>query len=273
MQREEKDVFRGPHNRFYFVGLKNPTYFPNQSQALIRTRTRQRKTLKSQVSFTSNTNEKIIAPNIFSDAQKLKRSQLPWIKDKNILKSINYLRNLNFDQNDVQYIQSLDIILPVLSGEEAINFIERNRINVKFDKLPSKNTHAQYDFENNCILINEIYKNTKNPAEILAISEAILHEIGHAKDKDEANSVQEEIECLALNALAHRTLSKNNQNIFAHSNSPIVSNGVCIYSDLFFNNEPSKSALINRLKQKYGYLPAGDFKHSPNKIALEVKSR
>ena len=228
------------------------------------------------MSFSSNLHSsQSITSKIFPDTstQTQKLSELPWIKDKTILQSINYLHNLEFDVNDIKYIQSLDIILPVLSGEEAINFVKNSQINIKFARLPSSNIHAQYDFGNNCIIINEIYKNTKNPAEILAISEAILHEIGHAKDKDETNSIQEEIECLALNTLAHRIFNKKFPNIFANTNSPIVKNGVCIYSDLFFDENPLKSALIVRLKQKYGDLPVGDFKHSPNKIALKVKDR
>jgi hypothetical protein len=207
-----------------------------------------------------------------SEIKEQNSLNLPWIKDKTILKSISYLKNLEFDKNDVKYMHSLNIILPVLSGNEAINFVRDAHMNVKFAQLASKNTHAQYDFDNRCIKINEIYKNTQNPAEILAISEAILHEIGHAKDGDGRNSIQEEIECLALNTITHRVFEKEFPLIFTQSNSPIVKNGVCLYTSMFFDNTSSKPELVKRLKQKYGELPAGDLKHPPNTIALSVKS-
>lgn len=237
--------------------------------------TPRQKNKKKYISFSSNPHDSqnlTLSGLHYKSTTAKKSPELPWVKDKNILKSIEYLSHLQFNENDVKYIQSLNIVLPVLSGEEAINFAKSSRINIKFSQLPSRNVHAQYDFDNNCIKINEIYKKTQNPAEILAISEAILHEIGHAKDKDGKNSIQEEIECLALNTLAHRVFSRNFSNIFVDEESPIIKNGVCVYFEMFFDKDPFKLALIARLKEKYGYLPAGDFNHSPNEIALQVKS-
>lgn len=197
-----------------------------------------------------------------------------WIKDAAIFNAINYLKGLEFDKNDVSFIQSQGIILPFLSGNEAVDFIDKSNTRIKFDKLSSTGIHAVYDYDNNFIKVNEIYKNTKNPAEILAISGAILHEAGHAKDKDGQSSVQEEISCLAMNALAHRAFVKKYPNIFANANADalIIKEGTSLYSDLFFDDNPSKAALINRLRDKYGFLPAGDFNHPPSDIAIAVKS-
>lgn len=197
---------------------------------------------------------------------------LPWIQDKIFLKSISQLTNLQFNANDVKYIQSLGGILPFLNGKDAVSFIKNSHIDIKFADLLSKHIHAQYDFKNNCINVNKVYENTENPAEILAISEAILHEAGHARDYDGSSTIQEEIDCLALNALSHRALSRKFPDVFSTANSLIVQDGVCVYDDLFFDKDPLKARLISRLKQKYGNLPAGDFKHPPSDLALSVKN-
>lgn len=198
---------------------------------------------------------------------------IDWIKDKNLSKATNQLNYLKFNDDDVKYIQSLGIVLPFMSGKEAVDFIRDKHIMIKFAPLPNENTHAQFDYDNNCIKINQIYRNAQNTAEILAISEAILHEAGHAKDQEGQNTLQEEIDCLALNALSHRIYSKNFSNVFSNSDSLIVKDGVCIYADLFFNDDPLKTQLVDRLNQKYGYLPIGDFKHPPSNLALAVKNR
>lgn len=195
---------------------------------------------------------------------------IPWVKDKNLTKSLAYLETLQFDKNDIKYLQSQGVVLPFYNGKSAIQFIKNSHVGIKFAPL-NKNIHAQYDFEENCIKINEMYRYAQNQAEILAISEAILHEAGHAKDKDNVSSVQEELDCLSLNVLAHRAYSKNFPNVFDYSQSLIVKDGVNIYCSLFFDEDLNKSALVKRLQIKYGNLQAGDMKHPPSKIALAVK--
>lgn len=199
------------------------------------------------------------------------KSDIPWVKDKNLIESLNYLKNLEFDKNDISHIQSLGVVLPFLSGSEAVNFIKKNRVGIEFAPLTFDNIHAQYDYDDNCIKINDRYKDTQNLAEIIAISEAILHEVGHAKDQDGESSIQEEIDCLSMNALSHRTFDKNYHGIFANSDSLIIQEGVCVYSKLFFDNDPLKLALVNRLIQKYDQLPAGNLQHSPSPLAIRVK--
>lgn len=195
-----------------------------------------------------------------------------WIKDPTIFQAINYLKDVEFDSNDVKYLHSLGVILPFSNGKEAVDFIYKSNTRIKFAPLSSPHIHAQYDFDNNFIKINEIYKNTQNPAEILAITGAILHEAGHAKDKDGASSVQEEINCLALNALTHRAFSRKYPNIFSKADALIIKDGTSLYSDLFFDSDTAKDRLIKRLKDKYGFLPGGDLNHPPSSLAIKVKT-
>lgn len=226
----------------------------------------------ANVSFMSNQlDAKVSRPTIFSFLNPQKKS-LPWIKEENLLEAVNNLNYLEFDKNDVKHVQSLGVVLPFLSGTEAVKFIKNSHTEIKFAPMSSENTHAQYDYEDNCIKINEIYKDTKNPAEILAISESILHEAGHAKDQDDVSTVQEEFDCLAMNALSHRAICKSSPNIFEQADSKIVKDGVCLYADLFFDSDPKKLALLERVKMKYGNLPVGDLKHSPSGLALDVKN-
>ncbi len=196
---------------------------------------------------------------------------LPWVKDENLILAIDKLNHLKFDECDVRHVQSMGIVIPFLSGGQAVKFIADNHVGVKFDRMPNINTHAQYDFDENCIKINEIYQYTKDPAEIIAIAEAILHEAGHAKDKDGGSTIQEELGCLSLNALSHRVFSNHFGEIFEKADALIIKDGVCVYADLFFDADPKKSKLKERMKRKYGELPAGDFKHPPSNIAFEIK--
>lgn len=234
--------------------------------------TPQKKHKQNCVSFSSNQLYlKPLSPQEFPQIST-QTNELPWISDEIFVKSINHLKYLKFDDKDVEYIKSMNVILPFDTGQEAVDFMKKSHIGIKFNKLPSENIHAQYDSETNCIDVNEIYKGTKNPAEILAISEAILHECGHAKDEDGVSSIQEEIDCLSMNVLSHRIFNKKFPNIFSNVNSPIIDNGVNLYADLFFDKDMLKTGLIQRLKYKYGNLPAGDFKHPPSNLALDVKS-
>ncbi len=194
-----------------------------------------------------------------------------YFSNSTINKALTYLEPIKFDKKDIKHLQSLGVVLPFLSGKEAVEFIKKNNVKIKFDNMTSQSAHAQYNFETNTIKINNKYENTTSEAEILAISEAILHEAGHAKDKDGYSSIQEEIDCLSLNTLAHRNIIKKHKEIFSNSNSPIVKDGVCVYEKLFFDKNPLKTPLVNRLKDKYGELNVGDFKHPPTNIAYKVK--
>ena len=116
------------------------------------------------------------------------------------------------------------------------------------------------------------YKDTNDFPVILAISEAILHEVGHAKDNDDTSSVQEELQCLALNVLAHKFHKQQYPDIFENKKEKIISDGVELYTNLYFDSDPHKTALIKRVQEKYGFLDAGDEMHQPSNLAILVKS-
>lgn len=198
-------------------------------------------------------------------------SIFPKIHDKVILNALTELSDVKFDFNDICYMNSLGAKLSFASGQEAVNFLSQKNTKIIFDKIPIKGVFAQYNYLDNIVIINENYKRTKNKADILAISEAILHEAGHAKDNDYNNSVQEEINNLAIIVLAHKYYSKKYPNIFNSSKSLLVTDGVNAYADLFFDNDPEKKALINRLKKKYGYLPSHDVLHPLGPISKKLK--
>lgn len=197
-------------------------------------------------------------------------SEFPWVKDKNILMALNELKQIRFAQNEVELLRNCGVNLPFKSGAEAVKFLRDSNTRILFDSMPNE-IHAQYDFSKNFVKINSLYKNTQNTPEILAMAEAILHEAGHAKDKDNQSSIQEEINCLGANALAHRDLQRRYPHMFAHSNSLIVQDGVSVYERLFFDTDTNKQALIQRLQHKYGYLPAGDSKHPASELAIKAK--
>ncbi len=231
--------------------------------------------IKTSYSFKSN-----VYNNFAVSVQKKNLSEIlteeaiikdfPWIKDKNIILALNELKQIKFDRNEVEYLKKIGVNIPFDSGAQAVEFLKKSNARILFDEMP-EDVHAQYDFSKNFIKINNRYKNTLNTAEILAIAESILHEAGHAKDNDNQSSIQEEINFLGLNALAHRDLQRRYPHMFKTSNSPIVQDGVSVYEKLFFDADINKLGLVQRLQIKYGYLPAGDAKHAPSNLAIRVK--
>lgn len=183
--------------------------------------------------------------------------------------AVEELKNLEFSNDDKNFIKRHGAKPPFKNGKEAYDFIKNSGIKIQFAKLPSNDIHAQWDINEKSININKIYKNNKNKAVILAISEAILHEAGHAKDNDGDSSIQEEINCLALNAMAHRTYEKKYPNIYNSAQENIVKNGVTMYSDIYFDKNPYR--LIKRIQKSYSHLPAGDIKHPADYLALAIK--
>ena len=133
------------------------------------------------------------------------------------------------------------------------------------DVIDAYNTLA-----NKTIKINEQYRGTKSKAIVLAIAESTLHEAGHAKDLDGASSIQEEINCLSLNSMAHRTLNAKDPGIFETNDAKILKNGVNLYSDIYFNKD--LSGLMDKVKRSYGHLPAGDYKHPASNFASAIKN-
>lgn len=195
---------------------------------------------------------------------------MPWMRDPVIQTALSEINDLVFSPEDMRYIKNMGIELPFHSGKECVDFIEKENIRITFAKPYEKTIHAQYDFSKNHIVINKKYRNTKDFPIMLAIGEAILHEAGHAKDKDGSSSIQEELNFLGMNAIAHRAFIKKYGDLFSDSDAPIIKDGVSVYAKLFFEPDPEKKNLINRIRSKYGDLPSGDRLHPPGKIARAI---
>lgn len=216
-----------------------------------------KKGIKKQVPL--NLNELIIS------------QEFPNIKNKVILDSLLELNNVVFDSDDVQYMASMGIKIPFDNGAEIVKFLNEKNVNIEFGQISIKGIFAQYNYKDNLIVINENYKVPKSRADVLAISEAIVHESGHAFDCDSGNSVQEEINNLALNVLTHKHYLKKYPHAYDYSTSPLIIDGVQRYKDLFYDVDPEKKALVDRLKKKYGYLPLSDYLHPASYLAMRVK--
>ena len=162
--------------------------------------------------------------------------------------------------------------IPFKSGEDAVKFIKSSNLRIAFDDTGADGIHAQYNYNENKIMLNKKYKNTADTADVLALAEAILHESAHAKDNDSASSIQEELNNLGMGALAHRFFEKKYPSVFNHADTLIVNDGVNIYGKIFFDNDPQKKALKERVRQKYGLLQAGDSVHPASEMALSIKN-
>ena len=213
-----------------------------------------------------------IVKNISADTLSQTKSEFPWVVNPIITSALDELKKVNFNAEDVKYLESLGLEIPFKSGEEAISFIKKSNLRIGFADTGGEGIHAQYDYKENKILLNKKYQNTSDTADVLALAEAILHESGHAKDNDENSSVQEELNNLGMGALAHRFFEKKYPDTFNHANTLIVNDGVNVYARLFFDADADKKALIKRVRQKYGLLPAGDMVHKPSVLANCVKN-
>lgn len=213
-----------------------------------------------------------ISKVVFSKTSPLDiQTSMPWLKDKTIIEALAELKDLKFGKDDIEYLKSLGVNVPFGSGTETVNYIKKQNIRILFEQTTEPGIHAQYDFDKNLIIINNKYKNTKDFAVTLAIAEAILHETGHAKDNDGESSIQEELDFLGMNAIAHRAFLRKYGNVFSDSKDLIIQDGVSIYAKLFFENDPQKKNLIERISTKYGDLPSGDRIHPPQNLAREIK--
>ncbi len=175
---------------------------------------------------------------------------------------------------DEAYMREMGIDVIFRHGSEALNLIQNKSIRVEFGDMGDSPAHAQWIQEQNMIMINQKYRGNFAPAVINAIAEAIYHEAGHAaRHGDNQASIQEELNCLALNTLAHRYhRTTSPADYLGNSNSNLINDGVALYSKLFFDPDPYKKALINRVIQKYGQLPLETPDHQTpmlnNNIAL-----
>lgn len=175
---------------------------------------------------------------------------------------------------DEYALQQMGVNILFHSGQDALKVIRDKNIRVEFGDMGDSLAHAQWIRDQNLIMINQKYRGDLSKASLYAISEAIYHEAGHsALLGDDRSSLQEEIDCLALNTLAYRTHTATDQ-AYAQSasKSRLIADGVALYARLFFDPDPSKKALVNRVIEKYGVLPPDSPDHSipvtPHQVPL-----
>lgn len=194
-------------------------------------------------------------------------------QEDTISRALGELQKVQFSANDIIYMQNLGVNLQFRSGMEAVEFLRQENIDVTYAEFSNPSVHACLDTTGSkpLVLINSEYRDLASFADILALSEAIMHEASHAKDGDSINSIQEEIDCLAANVLAHQYHKHAYPGIYENKNSPLFKEGVSLYSALFFDFDPKKAALKNRIADKYGFLDVSSPGHDATKGAIEIK--
>lgn len=188
--------------------------------------------------------------------------------DDVLTEALDKLSTLKFSNDEIKKVQRYGAKPVFKSGKEALDFAKEQNISIVFGKVDQPDIHAQWQNDKNTIVINELYRENRDEALVYAISAALLHELAHAKDKDGISSIQEEIDCLAMNALAFNEYKKQNPTLFQQNASPIIKDGVALYADLFMGND--EGALVDRVRLKYGNLKTGSPNHEPQKFALKV---
>ncbi len=208
--------------------------------------------------------------DLYKDFVQLKRESfsIETPQADSLVLALKHLQGLTFEKADVEKVKRFGVELAFNSGREALDFAKENQIPIIFDKIPPE-IHAQWQNTRRTIVINDKYKSTKDPAEILAISSAILHELSHAKDNDGISSIQEELDCLAMNALAFTAFQRKTPELFTGVSSPIIDDGVAIYSKLFMGND--ENALKTRVRLKYGDLNIESPNHVAKAFAKDIK--
>ncbi len=181
---------------------------------------------------------------------------------------------------DVACLHSMGVFPPFRSGREALWLIQSRGIRVEFGDMGDSPAHAQWEQDKHQITLNARYRGDTSSATLYALSEAIYHEAGHASGNgDNKSSIQEELNCLGLNALGYRChITRDPAYAAVASTSPLIANGVALYSRLFFTDpDPARNALINRVIEKYGDLPLSSPGHpvplNPNAMAIRIARR
>ena len=207
--------------------------------------------------------------NSFIHPKNLEVSSDNFVKQSDVLNTaLEKLGELEFSKEDIKKVRRFGANPMFLNGKDALDFAKKENIPIVFGEVDQPDIHAQWINDKRMIVINEAYRDNKETAVIYAISSAILHELGHAKDGDGVSSIQEEIDCLSMNALAFNEFKKKNPEIFNKSDLPIIKDGVELYTNLFMGND--KKALEERIRLKYGTLPVGSPNHKPKRFAHKV---
>lgn len=192
-------------------------------------------------------------PSVQSQAAPVNTPIDQWILDR----SLELMRQIQHLPNDEGYMRHMGVVPVFRNGQEALQVIRSKGINVIFGDMGDSSAHAQWIAEQNTIMINQKYRGDTKPETLYAISEALYHEAGHAAmSGDNQSSIQEETNCLAMNTLANRFHQwQDPAYASSASSSPLIANGVALYTRLFFDPDPYKQALVNRIVEKYGDLP------------------
>jgi hypothetical protein len=189
----------------------------------------------------------------------------PPVTPPEITKALGVLKGIQPLDGLSDYAASLGIDPIFNNGAEALKLIQDNNITVAFGDMGDTTAHAQWISDQNLIMINQKYQGNTSPSMIYALSEAIFHEAGHAaRSGDNQSSIQEETNCLFLNAWANLFHQQQDPN-YANTTqqSELLSNGVALYSQLFFKDpDPKKAALVRRIALKYGVLPMASPDHA-----------
>ena len=183
--------------------------------------------------------------------------------------AVDHLRTLKFDDSDVKKVKRYGVVPSFRDGAEAVDYARKQGISVVFGPILFYDVHAQWINKTKTVVINDRYQDTRDAADIYAISAALLHELSHAKDGDGESSIQEEINCLGMNALAFSAFRRKNPRVFDGAQSPIIKDGVELYSNLFMGDD--ENALINRIRLKYGDLPLESPGHAASTFAKKIK--
>ncbi len=174
-----------------------------------------------------------------------------------IAQALQLLSRIQHLPGDEQYLRNMGIDVIFRGGADAARLIQEKNLNVVFGDMGNSPAHAQWLAEENTIMVNQKYQGDMRPENLYAISEAIYHEAGHAaRSGDNQASIQEELNCLALNVLGYRYhTAVDPQFAQSASQSRLIQDGVALYARLFFDADPSKQALTSRVIEKYGMLP------------------
>ncbi len=181
-----------------------------------------------------------------------------------ITKALSVLKDIQPLAGLKDYAASLGIDPIFNNGAEALQLIQNKGITVAFGDMGNTTAHAQWISNQNLIMINQKYQGDTSPSMVYALSEAIFHEAGHAaRSGDNQSSIQEETNCLFLNAWANLYHQQQDPSYASTTQqSELLSNGVALYTQLFFKDpDPKKTALVRRIALKYGVLPMASPDH------------
>ncbi len=196
-------------------------------------------------------------PNIAPIARQpiVEATNLPF--DIELIMALDLMRQIRNLPEDEAYLEKMGVNIVFHNGIEALQVIKNKGIRIEFGDFGDSKAHAMWVKDQNLMLINQQYRGDVSKSTLYAIAEAIYHEAGHAHLLgDDQASLQEEIDCLALNVLGYRYHVATDPEFATTANSSrLIQDGVALYAKLFFDPDPFKSALVKRIIDRYGMLP------------------